>query len=274
MVEVTEELITRLVKEVLESLNNEISQKKNIIALFTGGKVACEKSLAELKKIDKEFSVDWQLKFSQSAKSVLDYEYIASELRVDNFLEDNSFDCLEDADLIIVPVLTRNTAAKISAHFADTTLIDLIFHALMAGIPVLAAQNAADLSSDVWAELGMDKIPPALLEENQKQLKKIKSYGIQLIDAESISQEVKKIFNQEKLSSTEKKSENKVESKDRNDTTNSNSIYLNSKVLTYRDINPLAEDIEIVYVKEDAIITPYARDVAKNKGMIICSQPK
>ncbi|ADQ14436.1 flavoprotein [Halanaerobium hydrogeniformans] len=274
MLEVTEELITRLVKEVLESLNNEISQKKNIIALFTGGKVDCEKSLSQLKKIDKQFSVNWQLMFSQSAKSVLDYEYIASELGVENFLEENSFACLEDADLIVVPVLTRNTAAKISAHFADTTLIDLIFHGLMAGIPVVAARNAADLSSDIWAELGMDKIPPALLEENQKQLRKIESYGIQLIEAEAISQTVQRLLGQTEKSSAGQKSNKKVESKNTDNNTINNSIYLDSKVLTYRDINPLADEIEIVYVKENAIITPYARDVAQNKGMIICSQPE
>jgi hypothetical protein len=279
MAEVSVELISRIVKEVLKSLNLDqktILNKKKITAVFTGGKIDYQKSMDQLKKLDNKFEADWQLIFSKSAEEILDSKKIAAELGAEIVDAKKALKNIKDRDLIIVPVLTMNSAAKLASHFLDTDAIYYIFKSLILGIPVIAAKNAADLNGEGWQEFGLDKLPEPLLADNQKHLSKLQSYGIKVIDATEITDTALKIFDADNTKNESSNNENynkeiKAENDRTNRSTDKNTVFLDSKVITYREINPLADHVEFVHVREDAVITPYARDIAENKGMIICS---
>jgi hypothetical protein len=274
MAEVSVELISRIVKEVLDALNLDQKtnfSKKKITAVFTGGKIDYQKSIDQLKKIDDKFKPDWQLIFTESAEEILDSQNIAAELGAEIVDAKEALANIKDRDLVIVPILTMNSAAKLASHLLDTNAIYYIFKSLILGLPVIAVKNAADLNGQGWQQFGLNKLPDALLADNQKHLSKLQSYGIKVIDASEITDTVLKVFDTERNKVENSKQEIKIENKKTNKSTDKNTVFLDSKVITYREINPLAEHIEVVHVREDAVITPYARDIAENKGMIICS---
>ncbi|MFW6001325.1 MAG: flavoprotein [Halanaerobium sp.] len=279
MAEVSVELISRIVKEVLKSLNLEqktILNKKKITAVFTGGKIDYQKSMDQLEKLDNKFEADWQLIFSKSAEEILDSKKIAAELGAEIVDPKKALKNIKDRDLIIVPILTMNSAAKLASHFLDTDAVYYIFKSLILGVPVIAAKNAADLNGEGWQEFGLDKLPEPLLADNQKHLSKLQSYGIKVIDAAEITDTALKILDADNTKNESSNNGNfnkeiNIENDKTNRSTDQNTVFLDSKVITYREINPLADYVEFVHVREDAVITPYARDIAENKGMIICS---
>lgn len=300
MVEVSRELIERIIREVLNTLMADSfkynKEKINITAVFTGGKIAYKKSLDQLKKIDSTYDVEWSFLFSDAAEKVLDKSEILSALNADENNYKADFECIDDADLVLIPVMTRNTAAKLSAHFVDSQLLDYIFRAVMCGIPVAAVKNAADISGKDWRDLGMNKTPETLMEHNQKQLERVKSFGIKIVDAAELYNEADRILKNGLNSGVEinidaesvelsvsdtSEIQNKAELNDGSlskeysaEAGTRTSVVLNKKVITYKDINPIQDIIKEIYVREDAVITPYAREVAENKGMILCSQPE
>ncbi|CCU77906.1 hypothetical protein HSACCH_00262 [Halanaerobium saccharolyticum subsp. saccharolyticum DSM 6643] len=274
MAEVSVELISRIVKEVLKSLNlnaNSNFNKKKITAIFTGGKIDYQKSIDQLKKLDNKLKPDWQLIFSESAEEILDCQKIAAELGAEIVDGKAALANIKDRDLVIVPILTMNSAAKLASHILDTDAIYYTFKSLILGIPVIAAKNAADLSGEGWQKFGLNKISGTLLSDNQKHLAKLQSYGIKVVDALDIIETAQKIFDDESYSNETVHEKFETENEKLSRPTAQNTVFLDKKVITYREINPLAENIDIVQVREDAVITPYARDIAENKGMIICS---
>ena len=274
MAEVSIELISIIVKEVLKTLNlkqNTNLNKKKITAVFTGGKIDYQKSIDQLKTLNIKYKPDWQLIFSENAEEILNSQKIASELGAEIVDGRSALASIKERDLVIVPILTMNSAAKLAAHILDTDVTYFIFKSLILGTPVIAAKNAADLNGEGWQAMGLDNMMAPLLAENQKHLAKLQSYGIKVIDALKITDTVLKIFNTDFNQQEIFEHEFKIENNNTSRSTAQNTVFLDNKVITYREINPLAEHVELVHVREDAVITPYARDIAKNKGMIICS---
>ena len=287
MTEADVELINKIVKIVLNTLSGvkeSVFESKKVTAVFTGGKVDLEKSLIQLKSLDQRFNIDWQLIFSKSAEDILDCEKIAEELDGDIVESKNLLGSVKDKDLIIVPVLTMNSAAKLASHILDSYLLYYVFKSLIMGVPVIAAKNAADLNGDSWRAKGLTGLTENLLVDNQKHLQKLSDYGIKVVDAQEIEKSAANIFDNKFSSSLEKSTAENLEStediasikrsqnvsKDNEE----NSAVLDNKVISYKEINPLADSVEVVYVRDDAVVTPYARDIAENKGMIICTQQK
>lgn len=270
MNQINEELIRKIIKKVIAAL--EADNKIKITAIFTGGKIKFEEALSQLKKIDNNYNIAWNFIFSESAKEIHNHNKIRCEFEQQINQKPIQFNTVKENDLLLIPVLTRNTAAKLSAHFLDTCLLDYIFRSLMASVPVIAASDAADLNGVGWQKLGFNNYSDAIKLENQRHLEKIKSYGIQLTDAENLAEKSFSILNgdSKKIINTTD-SQNIISSSNKLST---KSIHLDSKIITYKDINPLANNIDKIYLNSNAIITPYAREVAERKGMIICLQQK
>lgn len=270
MNQISEDLIRKIIEKVITAL--EADKKMKITVVFTGGKIKFEESLSQLKKIDNNYNVIWNFIFSESAKEIHNHNKIRCEFEQQIRQKPIQFNTVNENDLILIPVLTRNTAAKLSAQFLDTFLLDYIFRSLMASVPVVAASDAADLNGEGWQNLGFNNFSDAIKLENQRHLEKIKSYGIQLTAADNLAEKSFSILNGDNKKIVNKSSsQNTVSSLNKSD---NKSIYLESKVITYKDINPLAKDIDKIYLKSNAIITPYAREIAERKGMIICLQQK
>lgn len=290
MTEADVELINKIVKIVLKALSGvkeSVFDSKKVTAVFTGGKVDFEKSFAQLINLDQKFNIEWRLIFSKSAEDVLDCEKIAEELDADIVESKNLLGSVKETDLIIIPVLTMNSAAKLASHILDSYLLYYIFKSLIMGVPVIAAKNAADLNGKSWRAKGLDGLSESILVDNQKHLQKLSNYGIKVVDALEIEKKAVSIFDNKASNSVEKTDFEGLELEGNNASVQNNqniskeskeskenSAVLDNKVISYKEINPLADSVEVVYVRDDAVVTPYARDIAENKGMIICTQQK
>lgn len=285
MVEINSDLITKIVKKVLAALDKE-SKKVKITAVFTGAKLGYEKSLTELKKIDSEYNVDWNFIFSDAAKEIHDHNRLkldfGQKINRNNMVRAD----VKENDLLLIPLLSRNTAAKLAANFIDSQLLDYIFRALMCSIPTIAVSNAADLQGEDWGNMGFNKIPMQMLIDSEKSLAKLEKYGVKLIKAKNLSAKAFSLLKEkEQFQDSKNYLENNVnkdkiipekedQEKLKEDFVAEKIVNLENKVITYKDINPLPELISKIYVRKDAIITPYAEEVAENKGMVICLQQK
>ncbi|QTL98803.1 hypothetical protein GM661_12940 [Iocasia frigidifontis] len=253
MVEVSKELIKTIVLELIEGLKG-IKDKKRVLIVYTGGEIGFKKSLAQIKQLDRLFEIEWEIVLSETAKEILDIQLLKDILAIDKIAEKDIFTHLNNFDLVLVPVLTRNSAAKIASHMTDTLATNIIFKAILIGTPVVAAQNAADLTDPVLMKLGVDHIPQAVLNKNKEYLALLRDYGICLVDVSKLTVEVEYIFSGNTNSSLP------------------NSVFLDKSLLTYSDINKLDSSNKKILVKTDTIITPYARELAASKGLIICMQ--
>ncbi|RYD04013.1 hypothetical protein N752_16620 [Desulforamulus aquiferis] len=99
---------------------------------------------------------------------------------------------LRQADVVIIPVLTQNTAAKVALTISDTMASYLIISALMLSKPVIAARDAAEPINRPQVELS--KLKPAFREVLEGNLKKLSTYGIQLTSADNLSKVTKGFY--------------------------------------------------------------------------------
>lgn len=266
MVEVSKELIKTIVLELIEGLKG-IKDKKRVLIIYTGGEIGFKKSLEQIKQLDHLFEIEWEIVLSEIAKEILDIQLLKDILAIDKIAKKDIFTRLNNFDLVLVPVLTRNSAAKIASHMTDTLATNIIFKAILIGTPVVAAQNAADLTDPVLLKLGVDHIPQAVLKKNKEYLALLRDYGLCLVDVSKLTVEVEYIFS----GNTKKKELNLT---NLSNSSLSNSIFFDKSLLTYSDINKLDGSNKKILVKTDTIITPYARELAASKGLIICMQQK
>lgn len=270
MNQISEELIKKIIRKVIAAL--EADEKIKITAVFTGGKIKFEEALSQLKKIDNNYNIIWNFIFSESAKEIHNHNKIRCEFEQQINQKPIQFNTVKENDLLLIPVLTRNTAAKLAAHFLDTPLLDYIFRSLMASVPVIAAYDAADLNGEGWKKLGFNNYSDAIKLENQRHLEKIQAYGIQLTAADNLAKKSFSILKGESnnlISKSDYKNNNYNLVK-----SDESSVYIDSKVITYKEINPLSNNVDKILLNKNSIITPYAREIAEEKGMIICLQQK
>ena len=201
-----EKLVQLVVNEVMRQLKlrpPELGQqagapKYQALAIFTGGTIGFEESLAQLKRIQED-NVEITAVLSPAAEKIWGSTRIQEELGAHiNIIDAQSAypgKLLHEADLVLVPVLTQNTAAKLALTFSDTLATTLVLQALMLGKPVIAAANAADPTDGLRVKGNMGNASPGLLQALRDNLKKMGSYGIRLVDVGCLAEESKKITN-------------------------------------------------------------------------------
>ncbi|GAB6179572.1 hypothetical protein JCM14036_08910 [Desulfotomaculum defluvii] len=198
-----DKLVEIITTEVLRRLKQQADTKQTLpagprfkaMAIFTGGTIGLSTGLEQLRDI-KELGTALTVVLSEAAEKIVGIKRIQEELGCDiNLVTAQSpypKDLLHQADIVIVPVLTQNTAAKIAYTIADTMASYLILSALMQNKPIIAAIDAAD--PDNRPQVAMAKVNPAFREALQTNLIKLGTYGIQLSKVENLAAETKNIL--------------------------------------------------------------------------------
>lgn len=257
-----EKLIELLVAEVLKRLQTvsnqatieQAAQQYRVLAVFTGGSIGLETGLEELKTLQ-AIGIDLTVVLSQAAETVIGENWIkeklGNEIRVITSQSPYPGKYLRAADIVLVPVLTQNTAAKLAHTLADTMVSTVIMQALMLGKHVVAAANAADPRDGWRIQKNMGQAPSALCEALENNLKKLAAYGIELIPVNKLAAAAKKLLVQEA-----KEAET--------------SLPVNTEKVSKKQVLDAAFVREaaqggrkIVRVAKETIITPLARDVAR-----------
>lgn len=91
-------------------------------------------------------------------------------------------DVINRSDLILVPTVTMNLAARLAAGLMDSLLSTLILGGLLAGKPVLAVRDGADPYGNGGLVFGESHATaPALRRQLSRNLETLATYGITLV---------------------------------------------------------------------------------------------
>jgi ethanolamine utilization protein len=245
------EVLRRLKQAQSEKLVQTTSSRHKALAIFTGGSIGLEPSLEELRALQ-NIGVELTIVLSLTAETIVGEKWIKEKLgndvRVITTQSPYPGNYLRMADIVLVPVLTQNTAAKLAHTLADTMVCTLIMQALMLGKPVIAAANAADPQDSWRIQKNMNQTPPVLYEALKNNLKKIATYGIELTSVTDLAAAAQKVLNKEVSV----------------DLPAATARTAKKQVLDAAFLRHAAQSGEkTVRVAQGTIITPLARDVAR-----------
>ena len=252
-----EEKIREIVIEVLKKYN-----KTRVLVVVTGGRVNPDISIKELKSLKSEQNLEYSLLFTRNAAKIHDVEKIRQELEAEKVVIDGRDEIdikafLKPFKVVVVAVLTRNTAAKVANLFLDNLTTQVIIDAQMFGIPVIAARDAADPRLKAWQDLGFVWMGKGLKEAYRDILDKIERYGVRLCNASEIKHEVIKAL----LENPKKEEAQIYHSKKK--------MFLDKKVITREDLAVLVGTKEEIHIPKDAVLTPLAADYIRENSLKI-----
>jgi len=220
-----------------------------LLAVFCGAKAALPTALAQTRQLaGAGFTITAVL--SPAAGAVVGEGTIRSAVELAGVVragaEADLMKLSAAAEAAVVPVLSRNTAAKLAAGITDTVAASAIMYALAQGKPVVAARNGADPDDPECFCSGLPTMPTALRRELLAHLDALASYGVTLVDANDLAAEVLR-----RLSASAARA-----SGDR-------------RLITERDVMEAAEAGRDIVLSRGTIITPAARDAALRRGVRI-----
>ncbi|SFL36407.1 flavoprotein [Pelosinus propionicus] len=257
---VTAEILRQLQQNPVIAQGQSVQIKHKALVIFTGGTIGFEQGLAEIKKLQGLcFAITAVL--SAAAEQILGIERVTEALgsHIDIVTAHSPYPgkALREADIVIVPVLTQNTAAKLSHTLSDTMVSTLILQGLMMGKPVIAAYNAADPLDSWRAQYTMGNSSPGLIKALQGNLQKLADFGMELVPVESIAAVSQKRLCQEAQMKVSHTTEQPVSKSTHKKT-----------VLDAAAIQTAAQNgTKSITVPKGAILTPLARDIARECGV-------
>ncbi|HYE81041.1 MAG TPA: flavoprotein [Clostridia bacterium] len=249
----SDEILSRIVEKVLQKLNQ---RWKNALVVFTGASIGFKEVMPQLKMLLED---GWNFKvvLSNSAEYVLTPQLIKKLLGTETVHLERETKALaalyKDAGLILIPTLSLNTAVKIALGVADSLVTNLTAHALMEGIPVVAAKNACDLRNTTRLQIGMNRTPEAYLKKTDQYLSVLESYGIELVEAGVLYKEVAERFG--RLSAVSNKE------------IRQEACHFNKNVLSRMDVIDAKNTGTVLFIPHSTIVTALAYDTAKELGV-------
>lgn len=241
-----EQLVELVTTEVMRRISGTNSCPQ-ALAIITGGTIGLETGLGELRSLQAT-GLNLAIVLSEAAEKIVGIARIKKELgkhtEIVTAHSPYPKELLQQADLVLVPVLTQNTAAKLAATITDTMASYLLLSALLQNKPVLAAIDAADPGNR--SNVQMSKLAPALREALETNLVKIGTYGVQLTNVAKLASEAKKLL---------------IKPCEGDLPTNPGK----KKVLDAEAIrNAVLNGEKIITVPADTIVTPLALDLARD----------
>lgn len=243
-------LVELITAEVMRQLRGEpspaVGSLHKALVVFTGGTTGLDIGLEQLSMIQ-GFSTELTIVLSAAAERIVGADRIRGKLgsRVRVICGELAYPELElrEADMLLVPVLTQNTASKLAHTLCDTMASTLILQALMVGKTVIAASNAAELHGTRGAA--------ALREAFRSSLRKIETYGVQLTSVDNLA------------SATQQSLRARLKATDPEP-------IAQKRVLDAETVKAVARGgVRTITITQGTIVTPLAYDLAKELHMEI-----
>lgn len=216
-----DKIIEYIVQEVVKKINSqniieEFSPKEKILVAITGSPNNLEQIVLELRKISKNY--DLSLVFSEAAKNIID-ENIFSEFHIiKDFSIKNYDEILSKNDIILLPLLTKNTVAKLVVGIRDNAVTNLVSKALLLEKRVIAAYDSCIVNNEV---------PYAKLINSN--VEKLKDYGLIFVQAKELADYM---LNKKDLEINSLREKNVIAAKDLKDLYNKKIIISKNTVVT------------------------------------------
>lgn len=216
-----DKIIEYIVQEVIKKINSqniieEFSPKEKILVAITGSTNNLEQIVLELRKISKNY--DLSLVFSEAAKNIID-ENVFSEFHIiKDFSIKNYDEILSKNDIILLPLLTKNTVAKLVVGIRDNAVTNLVSKALLLEKRVIAAYDSCIVNNEV---------PYAKLINSN--VEKLKDYGLIFVQAKELADYM---LNKKDLEINSLREKNVIAAKDLKDLYNKKIIISKNTVVT------------------------------------------
>ena len=174
-----EKIIEYIVQEVIKKINSQnlienFNPKEKILAVINGSTNNLEQIVLELRKISKNYNLS--LVFSEAANNIIDENLFSEFHIIKNFSIKNYDEILSKNDIILLPLLTKNTAAKLVVGIRDNAVTNLISKALLLEKKVIAAYDSCIVNNEV---------PYAKLINSN--IEKLKNYGLIFVQAKELA---------------------------------------------------------------------------------------
>lgn len=193
-----DEIIEFLVQEVRKKIEEEKEQKYNIeknraLVIIHGGNADFSQVLVELENLSKQYNLE--VAYTRNGKK-LSYSKISEIIKTERELSyENSEEILKGKSLILLPFLTKSSAAKIAYGIRDTEESYLISKAILSGKVIVATYNSCRI--DGRSEY---------IDQINSNIDKLKKYGIRFTEAKNLARYVEEILSKKIIYLTDKKS--------------------------------------------------------------------
>ncbi len=246
--ELTQALVEQIVEQVLQILKGAGQPAdhagKRITAVFSAGLSGGETACRALRGLTgRGYSV--QALFTPCAQTVNGPAWLLERAPAVQICGESACSpraWVEETDLVLIPVLTVNSAAKLAHGIADNRALSTVMAALMARKPVIAAVDACTGDPDV----------PVVARIWNQNLRLLHQCGIQLVSAADLEVSVR----------------NRLESGGpAGCAVPGPSPRFAGRVLSIRDLRQMGAGR--LYVSSGTIVTPAALDEARNRNIEI-----
>lgn len=265
----TEEQFQHIVGEVIRRLFERLQadgRTGRLIVVFTGATVALGEAVEQVRSLLLG-GFRTQLVFSEAAehllaslvKKQLDSFPGVSLVQVGSWLS-----ALKEAHAVVVPMLSVNTASKLSSLIADNLASNVILHSLLMGKPLIMARDGADPDGKGREELGFHKANSALKQAMRHRLRTIEDYGCILTATDQLARTVCSLAELEGMAKYQENSPASV------------CPPLNpcGPIATAGDVLHAHQMGTGLSVGPVARVTPLARDLAKQLGVALITDEK
>ena len=187
MTEAEQAKLVQLVMRELQKTALDTKAGRKLLVVFTGGLIGLADALEQIKQLARDTS--FQVVMTDAAKRIITAEHLSVMGDVPVY-EDKDIgkliELVSEADYVLAPVLTLNTAAKLAVGIADNLAVSCILFALIMRKPVIAASNACDLNDGQHKSMGHDKANPVYQGIFQENLEKLRRIGITVVKADAL----------------------------------------------------------------------------------------
>ena len=216
-----DKIIEYIVQEVIKKINSqniieEFSPKEKILVAITGSTNNLEQIVLELRKISKNY--DLSLVFSEAAKNIIDENMFSEFHIIKDFSIKNYDEILSKNNIILLPLLTKNTVAKLVVGIRDNAVTNLVSKALLLEKRVIAAYDSCIVNNEV---------PYAKLINSN--VEKLKDYGLIFVQAKELADYM---LNKKDLEINSLREKNVIAAKDLKDLYNKKIIISKNTVVT------------------------------------------
>ncbi|WP_150269255.1 hypothetical protein [Paenibacillus tepidiphilus] len=178
-----------LLELAYRSADNRLKQEHPLVlVLLTGHFIGMEEGLAAIRTLAGS-GARIKLAVDEQLTETMDLREVVRQTGVDDIISPaglRSFPAA-GAELLFIPVLSLSLLARLSQLDTADPLVCLTVQALCAGKPVAALKLGATPGHYRWGEQGLSQARPALIQELQRKLDLIGSFGVSLLEANEVA---------------------------------------------------------------------------------------
>ena len=278
---IEESIIDYIVEKVVEKI---INRSKRGLILFTGATIGYSQSIESINKLKRD-GWEFDVVMSKSAQEVITVDSVKKAIGVSNIITNENGSVIKELlqrnNVIVIPTLTINSAAKIANCISDTLVTNIVSKALMSGKPIVASINGCCPDNKERREIYGDNLSDFHKKRLSNNLEILRSYNIKLSSSEKLYKNVNKILlksfnlyksnkfiNEVYVSNGDKVVSSNAEPKTVDDIS---SIRLNKKILSRKDIWD-NKKFSTIFVKKNTLITDLARDEAQRLNITLTKE--